>query len=60
MKTLLLFVALAAAIVIGPVEGYKAGKDASSREWQKTTVDRGLAIYCPSNGKWAWLGECKQ
>ena len=26
--------------------------------WQADTVDRGLAIYCPDDGQWAWIGEC--
>jgi hypothetical protein len=26
--------------------------------WQKQTAERGLAIYCPLNGEWAWIGEC--
>jgi hypothetical protein len=26
--------------------------------WQKQTTERGLAIYCPLDGEWAWIGEC--
>ena len=26
--------------------------------WKQSTVDRGLAIYCPTDGQWAWVGEC--
>ena len=27
--------------------------------WKTDSVDRGLAIYCPTDGEWAWVGECK-
>lgn len=26
--------------------------------WKADTVERGLAMYCPDNGQWAWNGEC--
>lgn len=26
--------------------------------WKLETVDRGLALYCPMDGEWAWNGEC--
>ena len=26
--------------------------------WKQDTVERGLAIYCPTDGQWAWVGEC--
>jgi len=26
--------------------------------WKRDTVHRGLAIYCPTDGEWAWNGEC--
>jgi hypothetical protein len=27
-------------------------------EWRAETVARGLALYCPESGQWAWVGEC--
>lgn len=30
----------------------------SERNWHHETVARGLAIYCPENGQWSWIGEC--
>ncbi len=27
--------------------------------WRTETVQRGLAIYCPQDGQWAWVGECE-
>ena len=26
--------------------------------WKSETVNRGLALYCPNDGEWAWKGEC--
>lgn len=26
--------------------------------WKIDAVDRGLALYCPMDGQWAWNGEC--
>jgi hypothetical protein len=26
--------------------------------WKEDTVHRGLAMYCPTDGQWAWNGEC--
>jgi hypothetical protein len=26
--------------------------------WKADTVERGLAMYCPDDGQWAWNGEC--
>jgi hypothetical protein len=28
--------------------------------WKADTVQRGLAMYCPDNGQWAWNGECEK
>lgn len=27
--------------------------------WQQQATERGYALYCPDNGKFAWKGECK-
>jgi len=26
--------------------------------WQSQAIERGYAIYCPSNGSFAWKEEC--
>lgn len=26
--------------------------------WKHDTVQRGLAVYCQTDGRWAWVGEC--
>jgi hypothetical protein len=28
--------------------------------WKADTVERGLAMYCPDDGRWAWNGECEK
>jgi hypothetical protein len=30
-----------------------------NHSWETETVARGLAMHCPTNGVWAWNGECK-
>ena len=35
-----------------------AAWDLTDRTWQADTVERGLAMYCPDDGRWAWNGEC--
>jgi hypothetical protein len=32
---------------------------AVNTEWRADTVARGLAQYCPTDGAWAWKGECE-
>lgn len=43
---------LLVGVVIGAVifdSGYKA-----------EAVERGYASYCPTDGNWAWKGECRE
>lgn len=30
----------------------------SEPEWQSEAIERGYALHCPKNGKFAWQGEC--
>jgi len=39
---------------------WEIGADRQQTAWQKATVERGLALYCPMDGQWAWVGECKE
>ncbi len=50
---------IAIAIVIGFVLGALAGKFATKRDFQNEAIQRGHAQFCPTNGIWAWSGECK-
>lgn len=38
--------------------GIFAGQHKASLIWHRETVARGLALYCPESGQWAWVGEC--
>ena len=45
-------------LFVGLLMGTFIGDGASDFGWEQRTLQRGLAIYCPTNGQWAWLGEC--
>jgi hypothetical protein len=32
----------------------------TTSNWKHDTVERGLALYCPMDGQWAWNGECEK
>ena len=32
----------------------------TNNNWKSETVDRGIATYCPTDGQWAWNGECDE
>jgi hypothetical protein len=31
---------------------------ATEQHWKADALERGLAMYCPDDGRWAWNGEC--
>jgi hypothetical protein len=31
----------------------------TSYEFEKQAISRGYALYCPTNGDFAWNGECE-
>ena len=33
---------------------------ATEPDWQREAISRGFATYCPSNGEFAWRGECPE
>lgn len=37
-----------------------ASWEVTNNLWKEDTVERGLAMYCPDDGKWAWNGECEK
>ena len=50
-----------AGLVIGVWVGLTAAIVAwgvTTSTWKADTVQRGLAMYCPDDGEWAWNGEC--
>jgi hypothetical protein len=46
-------------LFLGILTGLGAGMDVEKAGWQKLMVERGLGLYCPKDGAWAWNGECK-
>ena len=48
------FVCLAIGAVIG------AEIVRSETVYQRELIERGLALYCPHNGQFAWKGECDE
>ena len=32
---------------------------ATEREWRENAISRGYAIHCPTDGRFAWKGECE-
>lgn len=31
----------------------------TSKSYQTAAIERGFALYCPTNGKFAWKDECE-
>jgi hypothetical protein len=50
---------LGLGVVLGLIVGAVAFGFTVESGWRTDTVNRGLAIYCPTDGEWAWVGECK-
>ncbi len=46
--------------IIGAVVGAVVTWVVVDGDWKDKTVERGLAFYCPLDGKWAWIGECAE
>lgn len=49
---------IAVGFFLGALFAQGSGADSQDRVWKKMTVERGLALYCPDDGVWAWNGEC--
>lgn len=51
-------------IIIGFIVGFiisgTLGTLLTSNEWKYELITRNLAIYCPDNGKFAFVGECEK
>ena len=50
------FAGMVVAMVVAGAIVYHASRSA----WQNDLIARGLAIYCPENGDFAFKGECKE
>lgn len=40
--------------------GFLAGMMGEEKAIQRDLIERGLAIHCPFDGKFAFIGECEQ
>jgi hypothetical protein len=47
-----------AGLLVGFIIGAIGFGIGVNEDWRTDTVERGLAIYCPQDGQWAWIGEC--
>lgn len=47
-------------IIIGILIGSLITDTFTNHSWKQEILNRGLAAYCPLDGKWAWKGECAQ
>ena len=45
-----MFLMIAIAVTTGSI---------NRETWERAAIQRGYASYCPSDGEWAWQGECK-
>jgi hypothetical protein len=46
-----------AAFALGAVLGILIAAT-SVAQWHSEAINRGYAIHCPDDGRWAWIGEC--
>ncbi len=42
------------------VLGIILGDYTSTTRWQSDLINRGMALYCPDTGEWAFKGECEK
>ncbi len=47
----------AAGYIIGAIVGVVVTWVVRDGNWKDKMAKRGLAVYCPLDGKWAWVGE---
>jgi len=40
--------------------GLSGGHGIASSVFKKGAIERGYAQYCPTDGAWAWKGECEK
>ena len=45
-------------IIITITVGFVAGSQRTGDAYKAQAVERGYAQYCPTDGAWAWVGEC--
>ena len=50
--------AILTGFVIGALFGTLFVGTLSNNKWEANTIERGLALYCPKTGDFAFTGEC--
>jgi hypothetical protein len=48
--------AIGAALFVGGM----GGRDEGRLEIQTEAIERGYALHCPKDGRFAWIGECDE
>ena len=46
-------------VVIGFILGALVNGILVANKYKDNAIERGYALYCPGNGKFAWTGECE-
>ena len=54
-KTLVLLAAILFIALLVSLFGFGMREEA----FKSQAIERGYALYCPTNGVWAWEGECQ-
>jgi len=52
----MMFFAIGVALVLGGM----SGRDEGRLEVQAEAIERGYALHCPKDGRFAWIGECDE
>ena len=55
----LFFAAIAAIVGCAAMASYIVYSWLTEPNWQQEAISRGYALYCPSDGKFAWNNECE-
>lgn len=53
-----LFISFVVGVVFGAMILTMLTHGVTTASWRRETVERNLAQYCPTDGKWAWEDEC--
>ena len=54
-----IFAALLTYLVMYEI-GHVQGSNAMQDQLQTQAIEHGYALYCPTDGKFAWHGECEE
>ena len=46
--------------MVGVSVGFSGTSVLLSHTFRGAAIERGYALYCPMNGKFAWVGECNE